>query len=729
MAMMKLFHHNTSNLINTNSNSSKTYYRLYYVAIVFLLVGSMIEDWNGSNGSSYKSISIINIMSVQAVPTPEPTLEPTPEPTPDPTREPTREPTNQPTPNPTPNPTPGPTRNPTNSPTPKPSPGPTRDPTRAPTRNPTRSPTRTPTKSPTRQPTIGPSRKPSRNPTKEPTKKPSKAPTKKPTLSPTRSPTEKPTTKVVDVPAAGGVDDGNLVVVITPQPTTQPPTEVPTTVSPTADAFRIEVLVTAPALTKLKVIDKNMEATSYEVLFGDGAYKDFLKNNGRSLTNKDNEDEDVDKEINVRRRRGRSLEQNPRGAIKNMNNVLPHDPMTLSQNHRALKQNKNIADSADKCYSCEYTGKLCTVPFTECTDSSTSCSTDYTGTLSSAECTAATTTTDADTDATTTDGADTPNIGVANPGATAGDKVTGAGIASGEAFVPGTAGENYDINEIVIKARSFLITCDSKFGTPPAGSACIEVMLSFDSSAASYSTADLAQLASDVSSTIVTGVFQDEMVANGLSAEVMLPPPPALATDPPSIAPAVPTQNPTGQVILMTNAPTKTQPTLAPTTAPLPTLEPTVYVDPCPQFGGDCVGCVGQVGCLWCVADMNCFNSSPNKISTVVVEDISKRGRQQRSLQTYSCPGTITGSAQVCTLPQPTLSPTLAPQTMAPVPVDAGVAADVIDALEDTANALEDAIGAQEAADGKDESSAYSSLLTNTIVLGICTMMMLLTVH
>merc|ERR1711865_766803 len=58
-------------------------------------------------------------------------------------------------------------------------------------------------------------------------------------------------------------------------------------------------------------------------------------------------------------------------------------------------------DSADKCYSCEYTGKLCTVPFTECTDSSTSCSTDYTGTLSSAECTAATTTTDADTDATT----------------------------------------------------------------------------------------------------------------------------------------------------------------------------------------------------------------------------------------------------------------------------------------------------------------------------------------
>ena len=110
MAMMKLFHHNTSNLINTNSNSSKTYYRLYYVAIVFLLVGSMIEDWNGSNGSSYKSISIINIMSVQAVPTPEPTLEPTPEPTPDPTREPTREPTNQPTPDPTPNPTPGPTR-------------------------------------------------------------------------------------------------------------------------------------------------------------------------------------------------------------------------------------------------------------------------------------------------------------------------------------------------------------------------------------------------------------------------------------------------------------------------------------------------------------------------------------------------------------------------------------------------------------------------------------------
>ena len=533
-----------------------------------------------------------------------------------------------------------------------------------------------------------------------------------PTRPPTEKPTERPTTKVVDVPAA---DDGNLVVVVTPQPTTQPPTEVPTTVSPTADAYRIEVLVVAPGATKQKVIDKNMEATSYEVLFGENAYIDFLKNNGRSLTNKDNEDEDVDKEMNVRRRRGRSLEQNPRGAIKNMNNVLPHDPMTLSRNHRALKKNKNSADNADKCYSCEYTGKLCTVPFTECTDSSTSCSTDYTGTLSSAECTAATTTTDTDTDATTTDGADTPNIGVTKPG--------------GEAFVPGTAGDNYDINEIVIKAKSFMITCDSKFGTPPAGSQCLDVVLSFDSTAASYSTADLEKLASDVSSTIATGVFQEEMVANGLSAEVTLPPPPALATDPPSIAPAVPTQNPTGQVILMTNAPTKTQPTLVPTTAPLPTLEPTVYVDPCPQFGGDCVGCVGQVGCLWCVADMNCFNSNPSKISTVVVEDISKRGRQQRSLQTYSCPGTITGSAQVCTLPQPTLSPTLAPQTMAPVPVDAGVAADVIDALEDTANALIDATGAQEAADDKDESSAYSSLLTNTIVLGICTMMMLLTVH
>ena len=517
-----------------------------------------------------------------------------------------------------------------------------------------------------------------------------------PTRPPTEKPTERPTTKVVDVPAA---DDGNLVVVVTPQPTTQPPTEVPTTVSPTADAYRIEVLVVAPGATKQKVIDKNMEATSYEVLFGENAYFDFLKNNG----------------MNVRRRRGRSLEQNPRGAIKNMNNVLPHDPMTLSQNHRALKKNKNSADSADKCYSCTYTGKLCTVPFTECTDSSTSCSTDYTGTLSSAECTAATTTTDTDTDATTTDGADTPNIGVTKPG--------------GEAFVPGTAGDNYDINEIVIKAKSFMITCDSKFGTPPAGSQCLDVVLSFDSTAASYSTADLEKLASDVSSTIATGVFQEEMVANGLSAEVTLPPPPALATDPPSIAPAVPTQNPTGQVILMTNAPTKTQPTLVPTTAPLPTLEPTVYVDPCPQFGGDCVGCVGQVGCLWCVADMNCFNSNPSKISTVVVGDISKRGRQQRSLQTYSCPGTITGSAQVCTLPQPTLSPTLAPQTMAPVPVDAGVAADVIDALEDTANALIDATGAQEAADDKDESSAYSSLLTNTIVLGICTMMMLLTVH
>ena len=61
----------------------------------------------------------------------------------------------------------------------------------------------------------------------------------------------------------------------------------------------------------------------------------------------------------------------------------------------------NVSDLSDsfKCYSCQFTGKLCAVPFSECTDSSTSCSKDYTGKLVSAECTAATTTTtDTDTD-------------------------------------------------------------------------------------------------------------------------------------------------------------------------------------------------------------------------------------------------------------------------------------------------------------------------------------------
>ena len=69
----------------------------------------------------------------------------------------------------------------------------------------------------------------------------------------------------------------------------------------------------------------------------------------------------------------------------------------------------NVSDLSDsfKCYSCQFTGKLCAVPFTECTDSSTSCSEDYTGNLSSAECTAAATSTSDDGSGDTTTTTDT----------------------------------------------------------------------------------------------------------------------------------------------------------------------------------------------------------------------------------------------------------------------------------------------------------------------------------
>jgi len=48
----------------------------------------------------------------------------------------------------------------------------------------------------------------------------------------------------------------------------------------------------------------------------------------------------------------------------------------------------DVGGASAECYSCTFTGKLCAVPFTECTGPSTPCDESYTGTLSSNQCTA-----------------------------------------------------------------------------------------------------------------------------------------------------------------------------------------------------------------------------------------------------------------------------------------------------------------------------------------------------
>ena len=68
----------------------------------------------------------------------------------------------------------------------------------------------------------------------------------------------------------------------------------------------------------------------------------------------------------------------------------------------SINNSNGVVYAEDACYTCEYTGKLCAVKFTECTDSSTTCSQDYTGTLSKVDC--------GSSDADSADHADTDHV-------------------------------------------------------------------------------------------------------------------------------------------------------------------------------------------------------------------------------------------------------------------------------------------------------------------------------
>ena len=68
----------------------------------------------------------------------------------------------------------------------------------------------------------------------------------------------------------------------------------------------------------------------------------------------------------------------------------------------SINNSNGVVYAEDACYTCTYTGKLCAVKFTECTDSSTTCSQDYTGTLSKVDC--------GSSDADSADHADTDHV-------------------------------------------------------------------------------------------------------------------------------------------------------------------------------------------------------------------------------------------------------------------------------------------------------------------------------
>jgi len=321
-----------------------------------------------------------------------------------------------------------------------------------------------------------------------------------------------------------------------------------------------------------------------------------------------------------------------------------------------------------------------------------------------------------------------------------------------DGFVPGSS--VYDITDIEINAFVVPKTCTSEYGTElKAGSKCLEIYMTFDSTSGELSEADLILMSMEVESTIESGVFAEEMLADtGLEATVIVPLPPALATNAPStIAPTEePTSDgttfePTKATDAPTEGPTTEEATAPPTIAKLPTIEPTItFVDLCPDLD-TCSDCVEEVGCLWCLEDEVCYNVDP-KIAEISAStsSISKKKKKQRQLQQQqlrflqsdeevdedpflSCQGLTTSSSTACVIPttapsvkvteSPTKVPTTAPDpTSSPTygPSEAFVAAG------DPPSIVE-----AKSSDGGSSLSSLSSSLMNTILSGICMTMLL----
>merc|ERR1712238_103393 len=114
--------------------------------------------------------------------------------------------------------------------------------------------------------------------------------------------------------------------------------------------------------------------------------------------------------------------------------------------------------------------------------------------------------------------------------------VVGDNADLGVVFIPGSS--EFDIEDIEIESFAFVKSCTAEYGENiPAGSKCVELFLTFDSYSGDLSEADLTLMSTDVEDTIESGTFAEEILKTGLAATVIVPLPPALATDAPTSEP------------------------------------------------------------------------------------------------------------------------------------------------------------------------------------------------
>jgi len=235
-------------------------------------------------------------------------------------------------------------------------------------------------------------------------------------------------------------------------------------------------------------------------------------------------------------------------------------------------------------------------------------------------------------------------------------------------------------------------------------------------------------MSTDVEDTIESGTFAEEMLKTGLDATVIVPPPPALATD-------APTSEPTTLEDTETDPPTFF-PTLSQSPSVAPTAEATIeIVDFCPEFEscGDCVKEIGGTQCLWCLDEKKCYNADPviAEISALDGDIISKRQLQQQQVQhnqqqrfledvattsKYSaCEKLSASKAEDCVIPTepPTVAPTAAP-TAVPLPPSEGPTYNPTEIYVDPNATTVDAKSG-----GSSSSSLLSSSVMTTILSGI----------
>jgi len=233
-------------------------------------------------------------------------------------------------------------------------------------------------------------------------------------------------------------------------------------------------------------------------------------------------------------------------------------------------------------------------------------------------------------------------------------------------------------------------------------------------------------MSTDVEDTIESGTFAEEILKTGLAATVIVPLPPALATDAP------------------TSEPTTLEPTflsVAPSVAP--TAEATIeIVDFCPEFEscGDCVKQIGGTQCLWCLDEKKCYNADPviAEISALEGDIISKRQLQQQQVQhnqqqrfledvattsKYSaCEKLSASKAEDCVIATepPTVAPVVAP-TDAPVvaPTDAPLPPSEAPTMNPTEIFVDPNAKTVDAESGGNSSSLLSSSVMTTILSGI----------